>query len=190
MARRRKRKGLERSRMHPKQAEGLTEGKHSLEEANQKFPAMPGGHESVVGYMQERNREVVPGMRQSKPKFRALPDDDSVWVDPATGAVRDGAVKVYDAEGIELLRTGRQCLVCDEPQPDPFPEKCDLCGYAMRAQQPGDFEREYEGWEDHAIGPKESLEDLIEERELAHLKREFDQKVLEGRSPMKGLRAT
>lgn len=188
---RRRRKGfIDPTRLHPKQAEGLTQGEHSLEEANEKFAPMDGGYESTVGYMLERNREQVPGMRQSKPKFRALPDEDSVWVDPINGTVRDGVVKVYDAEGIELLRTGRQCLVCDEPHPEAFPERCDVCGYAMRDRQPADFEREYEGWEDNALGPQESLQDLIEERELAMLKRQFDQKIAEGGSRMRGIRGS
>jgi hypothetical protein len=186
MPRKRKRKDyIDPSRLHPKQAAGLTQGPHSLEEAKEQYTTFV-PPDAVGGAL--RASEKLAGTRQPKPRFVAEEDNEAVWVDETTGVVRRDIVKNYTPDQHELLRQGRQCLMCDEPHPAiPFPDRCDLCGYGMRANQLRDYEREYQG--EHFMGSELSLQTVLDEMDEKSLKREFDRKVLSGRSPMLGIHA-
>jgi len=68
----------------------------------------------------------------------------------------------FPLEQIERFRLGYVCIECWEPHESPFPEKCSLCGYGMRAWQNEDFARKFKGVE------RDSRAELIE-RELDSL---------------------
>jgi hypothetical protein len=76
---------------------------------------------------------------------------------------RRGTKWVTDKEGFQRMWDGQVCFFCTEPQPppapDPVPEKCSLCGYAMREHQRRDLEREFYG-EEHVGGSTSISEEL------------------------------
>lgn len=53
----------------------------------------------------------------------------------------------FTPDDIERFRLGYVCMNCFEPHESPFPEKCSLCGYAMRDEQPMEFQRAFRGVE-------------------------------------------
>lgn len=63
-------------------------------------------------------------------------------------------VTVANEDEYKRLAQGYVCANCQEPQEVPFPAKCSLCGFAMRAEQLGRLNEAFKGvkW----IGPRES----------------------------------
>lgn len=61
-------------------------------------------------------------------------------------ATLDARVK-FNPDDVERMRLGYVCIRCWEPHESPFPDRCDLCTYPMRAEQPAEFERAYKGSE-------------------------------------------
>lgn len=53
----------------------------------------------------------------------------------------------FPPEQIERFRLGYVCLECWEPHETPFPERCSLCGYEIKACQGDDFARKFKGVE-------------------------------------------
>lgn len=64
-------------------------------------------------------------------------------------------------EDVERIRLGYVCAnaPCFEPHPEPFPEKCNACGFPMRELQMIRIEREFVG--DRWVGSRETLEDEL-----------------------------
>ena len=65
-------------------------------------------------------------------------------------------------DDVERVRLGRVCISDLEPQEEPYPERCMVCGFPMRKLQASVFEEFYEG--EAAIGPTTSI---AEEMEIA-----------------------
>lgn len=70
-------------------------------------------------------------------------------------------------EDFARVKAGYVCVNCMEPHERPFPEKCIVCGFAMRKEQAAMVDWEYEG-EKH-LGPsttmRQELDKLAEEKE-------------------------
>lgn len=58
--------------------------------------------------------------------------------------------------GIDALKSGYYCAKCLEPQDEAFPEKCWLCGFAMRDKQGEFFAKGYQG--NVRVGPNSTLD--------------------------------
>lgn len=115
------------------------------------------------------------------PRRPALPvemEDDTEYVRVTKdGEIRRHVNLIFDEEDVERIRTGYCCLVCGESQVDhgaPFPEKCWLCGFEMKAKQLERFAQEFVG--NIRVGPSTSLEDelaiaeeMVERQEYAKL---------------------
>lgn len=73
----------------------------------------------------------------------------------------------FTPEDIERFRLGYVCINCFEPHETPLPENCSLCGYAMRDQQPAEFERAFMGVErdPRAVRIEQELDRLDDKHE-------------------------
>jgi hypothetical protein len=166
--------------LHPALAEGLTVGA-SAEEAfaeTQVSPSVPGVE--VVKHMRDADKRLARDGRAPFAPFVAASSLEAVWHDGATERLQADVHKTYTEAGMALLREGRQCLRCDEPQPVPFPELCDLCGYPMRDRQSMDIGMEFAGTKH--LGPAAPISQYLEEQEERVEKARFEQKILEGKS--------
>lgn len=83
----------------------------------------------------------------------------------ADGEVRRDVNVVFTEDTFKRLYQGYLCAECYEPHDTAFPERCKLCGFRMRAEQPAKVESEFEGftW----IGPSratiENLDNVTDE---------------------------
>lgn len=72
-------------------------------------------------------------------------------------------------EDFDRVKEGYVCINCMEPHEQPFPEKCLVCSFPMRAEQRKMVAWEYQG-EKH-LGPsttmRQELDRLAEEKEKA-----------------------
>jgi hypothetical protein len=73
-------------------------------------------------------------------------------IEEDAGAVSYDGVKLmrglditYTPDDFQRLREGYACLNCQEPFEQPFPERCAVCGYAVRELQTADIAREFRG---------------------------------------------
>ena len=131
--------------------------------------------------------EDMPGTRVPAPRFVARDDEDTVWQDGVhDDRLQRGAVTSFPQEVVDAMRTGHICLSCMEPQIVPFPEECDLCGYAMREFQSIAFATQFEGTTNY--GPSLTIQSIQEANAIEAEKKAFQKKIDEGASPMKGLR--
>ena len=160
----------------PGVAAGLTQGA-SLEEALAAHPIQKAQGRDVVAHMREADQRLSRSGQQYA-TFVGISDKGAVWTDGVTDRVQMDVAKTYTQEGLRFLREGRQCLRCDEPQPDPFPLSCDLCGYAMKERQIMDIAMEFEG--DKHLGPSRPISEYLQEQEARMEKRRFVDKVIEG----------
>lgn len=181
---RRRQQRVNRDDLHPKQAEGLTEGmsaKDALIEIADQHKHIDG--EALVqrqlGGEQERHGRV--------PVFRAVLRDDthSVWME-SDGRLQRNVVASVDIETFRAMQAGFMCLRCYEPQDDAFPDQCDLCGYPMRERQVMDIAMEFRGHEH--IGPGLPISEYLDDMDRRADERERAEAKTSGRSPMKGLR--
>lgn len=175
----RKSKGIDLRDVSPAIAEGLTQGPHSTEEANERFPVQKqvsgeqivqqhlGGKQSFIGRL---------------PVFRALlrDDTDSVWTDGATDRLQRNVIASVDPETFRSMQAGHMCLRCYEPQPNAFPEQCDLCGYSMAERQIMDIAMEFKGIEH--VGPAQPFSEFIAQQEERMARAAFDKKIADGGS--------
>lgn len=83
------------------------------------------------------------------------------------GRLVRGATMILDPEDIIRIKQGYVCIHCQEPHERPFPEKCLVCGFPMRALQRKHFDMQYAGSD-----PEEPLE-----RKLDRLDAEDEEKV-------------
>lgn len=148
--------------LSPKLVEGLTEGPHALEEANERFPVTGGAVD--LSYM----RASEPDPRSPLPRFRAEEDTDSVWLDEATGRVQKNVSIVFTPEALNSIKSGTMCLRCLEPQSRAFPEMCESnswsgCAYPIKERQILDLAMEMEG-EKH-LGPAKPISEYMQKQE-------------------------
>lgn len=125
------------------------EGWGSVDDPVDEAPATP----SVL-------EQAIPAERWRRFTPPAAIEDSPTDVIVEDGHISRAADVTWPKEVIEKIRTGYQCLKCWEPQPEPFPMQCPVCGYRMRANQATDFEQEFHG--DKWIGPTVSLEEHLE----------------------------
>lgn len=64
-----------------------------------------------------------------------------------------------DEEDFERIKQGYVCMQCMEPHEQPFPERCIVCGFAMRAEQADRLVDSYQG--EKRVGARMSLEDEL-----------------------------
>lgn len=93
-------------------------------------------------------------------KILAVEDDVEHVLVRSDGQVRRAVHLHMDEESVGRIRAGYVCIHCYEPQHEAFPEKCHVCGYAMRENQPRRFALEFKG--NIRIGPSTSLEEEME----------------------------
>lgn len=168
-------KDISREQFDPKIASGLTfasemSTKEALEEH---YRPMPDGADTVK-HMAHADLKLQRGMPYAP--FVASNSTDAVFSDGVTDRPQMSYDATYTPEGMRLLREGRQCLRCQEPQPVPFPVACDLCGYSMKERQIMDIAMEFEG--DKHLGPAKPISEYLQERELLKEKRKFAKKAL------------
>lgn len=162
--------------LSPGLAAGLTTGVPA-DEALKQFPVTTPKATDSVAHMKDADKRLERGRNQFA-QFVADNDDQAVWVDGVTDRPQMDYVKTYTPEGMRFLREGRQCLRCDEPQPDPFPPTCDLCGYPMKERQIVDISLEFDG--DRHVGPAKPISEYLEKLEERTEKRKFIDRVLAG----------
>lgn len=173
-------KGKQRVRdedLAPRIAAGLTQGA-SMKEALEMYPVstQPAGFE-VVRHMSGADKRLERGLPYAP--FVASNSTQAVWSDGVTDRLQMDHDKTYTAEGMRLLREGRQCLRCDEPHPNPpFPLACDMCGYAMKDRQIMDIAMEFDGLKH--LGPSRPITEYMAEQDARMEKRKFIDKVIEG----------
>ena len=83
----------------------------------------------------------------------------------ADGEVRRDVNIVLNEETFRRLMNGYLCSECYEPHDQAFPEKCKLCGYPIRKEQPHRMETEFEGytWIGPSRGMLERLDNSVDE---------------------------
>lgn len=96
-------------------------------------------------------------------------DEDHIEVNKATGKVRPAVAQTHTPETVEAMRQGYVCMACWERQPQPFPEKCYVCGYEMRGEQARDWAAAYKG-KDNAYRGVNVSDELDRLDELAKLR--------------------
>jgi hypothetical protein len=170
--------------LHPKQAEGLTQGltaKEALAEIPNPHHHVDG--EALVQHQLGDDQEYMGRI----PLWRAVLRDDthSVWKEN-DGRLQRNVIESLDVEVFRALQAGHICLRCHEPHPEAFPEMCDLCGYPMRERQILDIAMEFRGHEH--IGPGLPIADYLEQQERRLEARERREAKRSGKSPMRGLR--
>jgi hypothetical protein len=157
----RKSKKIDPSRLHPVMAAGLTEGKHSLEEAAE-LPDPADKRDSVALLKEAAEVTHVEGTRVPTPRFVVEDSLDSVW-HLGDDRLQRNSVQTMSKEVVDAIRTGHMCLRCYEPQPVAFPVVCDFCEYPMHDRQVMDFAMEFEG--DRHLGPAKPITEYMEEKE-------------------------
>ena len=176
-ARKRKRHDVSRDQFLPGVAAGLTFGDEMTpqEALQEHYKPMPDGQQ-VVSHMKNADLKLQRGVPFAP--FVASNSTDAVFSDGVTDRPQMSYDAVYTKAGMRLLREGRQCLRCQEPQPVPFPGACDMCGYPMKDRQIMDIAVEFEG--DRHLGPAKPVAQYLEEIELRKEKRKFIKKVMGG----------
>lgn len=89
-----------------------------------------------------------------------IEEDPSLVFDEPDGRTFGGLRLTVDAGTAERLRVGRICAKCLEPQETAWPERCSLCGFAMRDEQAEWFRRFFSGVE--IVGSRIDLDDELE----------------------------
>lgn len=172
---RRNRKKVDPSRLHPKMAEGLTQGKHSLEEARE-LPS-PEIKDGAAIARQTAEVAYVDGTRVPRPRFHAEDDLGSVW-HLGDDRLQRNSTQTFAPEIFAAIKQGMMCLRCMEPQASAFPVTCDLCGYAMKERQIMDVAMEFVG--DKHLGPAKPITEYMMNQELEREKREFLKRQKDG----------
>jgi hypothetical protein len=176
-----KSKGVDLSSLAPGVADGLTQGPHAKEEAEERFPyeKQVSGEQIVQQHLGGEQKTLG-----RVPVFRALLRDDpeSVWVDGQTDRLQRNVIAAVDKETLLAMKAGHICLRCYEPHEEAFPEMCYLCGYPMRERQIMDIAMEFRGNEH--VGPATPFNQFLAEQEERKEKAKFARKIAEGGSRM------
>lgn len=153
-------------------AEGLTLGPESKEEADEKFPPLPG--QPDLSYLS----------RSGGVKFRAIEQTENPFYlrFPDGRKFRDVDI-AFTADDRERIRQGYMCLRCMEPQPSAYADEhiegcigVDQFGeHYMRDHMAVEVRAEFDEREVH-VGPNRPLKAYLAEQEERKLRREFDAK--------------
>jgi len=157
----------------PKIAEGLTQGA-TIEEAAREFPTKK--RSQGFGHL------AHPG---SAPVMVAE-ENETIIHEPNTGRRMRDVNITRPPQHVAEIKDGYRCLECGERFETAWPEMCPVCCFAVSDMQSLRFAAEFEG-EKH-LGPTKPITQFLNELEERELRRTFDQKIIEGKSPMKGLR--
>lgn len=178
-------KGVDLRDLAPGIAEGITQGKHAGQEADERFKVET--HLSGEQIVQQHLGGAQKTLGRL-PVFRALLRDDpeSVWQDGQTDRLQRNVIAAVDPETMSAMRSGHMCLRCYEPSPQSFPEECSLCGYPMRERQIMDIAMEFRGNEH--VGPAMPFNEFIAQQEERMEKAAFLKRLKDGGSKLKGLR--
>lgn len=103
--------------------------------------------------------EPLPAERWRRFTPPALIEDSLTDVFVEDGTISRAVDITWPQEVIDKIKAGYQCLKCWEPQSEPFPENCGVCGYPILTLQAKDFEHEFRG--DKWVGPTISLEEHL-----------------------------
>ena len=174
-----KSKGVDLSSLAPGIADGLTQGPHATEEAEERFPYEK--QKSGVAIVQQHlggEQKTIGRI----PVFRAILRDDpeSVWTDGQTDRLQRNVIAAVDPATLSAMRAGHICLRCYEPHENSFPELCDLCGYPMAERQIMDIAMEFRGAEH--VGPAQPFDQFLAEQEERKEKRAFAKRLRDGGS--------
>jgi hypothetical protein len=113
--------------------------------------------------------------RWRKPVTPLAVADTVEWANADLGRATLDYRARFTPEQIERFRLGYVCLTCWEPHESPFPERCAVCGYQMRARQGDDFAAKFQGVE------RDPRSELIE-RELDKLDDKHERNFYETKS--------
>lgn len=195
MSRKRRDRTVAKSRRHklnldnlaPKVAQGITEGasaKEALAELDARGVKPEGidGADLVQSHLGGEQESIG---RIPRPRFVASDDTHSVWQDGVTGRLQRNAILKMDKATYDAMLHGHICLRCLEPQPEAFPDVCDLCGYPMQERQALDIRMEFRG-ETH-VGPGMPIAQWEAEQEEKLERLEYERRKKEGGSPMKAV---
>lgn len=185
--RRRKRKQLVNlDDLAPGIAKGLTQDV-SAAEALQEHPVSsnPSGIEIARNFSAAMKRaEEDPSDRSVH--FIARVDPDTELVEPNTGRRMVDAHVILPPEHRRQIISGYRCINCYERFDVAWPAACDVCGFEVRKRQMLRAAHEFEG--DVHVGPARPIGEYLDDLELRKEKREFEERIAAGKSPMKGLR--
>lgn len=164
----------------PAQAAGMTEGL-TAEEYFERFPAE--GAVDQISHLKGKTKDVA-GTRVPAPTFVVENDPTSIWTD-GTDRIQMGHNATFPKETLDAMQAGYICIQCYEPNLEPFPLSCSLCGYPMKERQIIDFAMQFEGakW----LGPTKAAQEYLADLEERAERKRFDQKIAAGASKMKGL---
>ncbi len=165
-------KGIDPGELHPDLARGLTQGASAEEAAEEHGPVSAGDGRQYAAQLREGDKQMLSRDGLPWAPMVAANDTQAVWNDGVTDRPQMDLSKTYTELGLGLLREGRQCLRCDEPHPEPFPELCDLCGYPMNERQIMDIAMEFEGTKH--IGPSRPITEYMAEQDARLEKAKFD----------------
>lgn len=83
--------------------------------------------------------------RWRKPVTPLAVDDTWNWSSGELGRATLDYSARFSQEDTERIRLGYVCIRCWEPHESPMPEKCALCAYPIRAEQPAEFQEKFQG---------------------------------------------
>jgi hypothetical protein len=90
-----------------------------------------------------------------------------------------------EKETFQAIQAGHMCLRCLEPQPEAFPDQCDICTYPMRERQVMDIAMEFRG-EAH-VGPGAPIAEYLAEQEERLERLDHARRRAEGASPLQAV---
>jgi hypothetical protein len=189
--RRNKKQFVNPNDLAPGLREGLTQDVSIEEIRRNDKGSIPGGLKAA----QHMNKET--GGRVPNPHFVAQQTDTGFVRQATDGRKMVDAHLTFTNEVFNAIRGGMMCLKCLEPQAsanaDEHMPGCEgvlVHGprYMRDFFQVQDIALEFEG-ETH-IGPSKPMSEILAERDLERQKRDFQQKILEGKSRGRNARAT
>lgn len=187
----RRRQFIDTSDLAPGIAEGLTQDV-SIGELRKEYKGKIPDSIKVASHMNQEQRSGVS--RGLRPHFVAQNSITGFIRQSPDGRKFADVEITFTREILNQIRAGMICLKCMEPQASPF-EDAHIPGCEgvlmrgpryMREWQIIDLAMEFEG-ETH-IGPAKPMAEHDAEIEERRLKRQFDEQIATGKSPMKGLK--
>lgn len=190
MSKRRKRKQfrpVDASGLHPSLRKGFVQGwdEDAVKEESEALPSTGIDGVTLIKHMRGDGSVLIGRI----PAPRAVATDDgksNIIVN--FGDERDfrDVSRTYTPDTVAAITSGYMCMECNEPQPIPFPLRCDLCGFEMHERQALKWAAEFDG--ERHLGPDKPLSEIFAEMELEREQRKFLRKLEEeGGSRMKGL---
>lgn len=92
--------------------------------------------------------------------FEWYDDPDFFYYCPLRKTLMRGVAYTTNEEGWDRIRLGYVCVLCVQPQREPYPEKCSMCGFPMKEAQDKIAQEKFKGY--RWLGPATSWEDELE----------------------------